>query len=121
MEAAQKWVATIKGKTQKNKNAEIVRQLKFWKADKKIIERYERAAVDDELFPVLPENWTAVTLFQAVSSQWRVAPFGGLLGLDRQAIDIEIKYSRITVTPEDWEGLKIIEAVAVAEMRKKEA
>jgi len=35
-----------------------------------------------ESFPVLPENWDALTVFIAVQTQWRYGPSGHLTGLD---------------------------------------
>ena len=61
---------------------------------------------------VLPANWDAVRTLCASATQWRVAPMGGLLGLDlagaRAAADgLGIKW------PSAMPGLLIMEGVVL--------
>lgn len=44
---------------------------------------------------VLPENWDAVRLFMRLQSQWKVAPMGGLIGLDYAAAEVVMRLLRI--------------------------
>lgn len=72
------------------------------------------------------EVWTeveaAVRAFLAVSGQWRAAAggMGGVIwvGLDYTAARAGLDLAGITVTPEDWARVRLIEAGARAELNR---
>lgn len=69
---------------------------------------------------VWPDNWPAVRVFTAMSTQWRVGP-GGPTGLDYSALS-EV-WRRMKTPPADRDGvfedLRILEDAALQEMRKE--
>lgn len=62
------------------------------------------------------QNAPAVRAFLAIASQWRVVASErtGLrfIGLDYDAGDAGLRRAGIETTPEDWEGVRIMEAEA---------
>lgn len=76
-----------------------------------MIEAATEGGAGDEPFEVLEENAEAVELFLAVCGQWRVAPMGGVLGLDWQFVSLELQF-RDTPSRKGWAGLKIMERTA---------
>lgn len=70
------------------------------------------------MFDVWPENWETVQLFLAVQTQWRMAPMGGVVGLDYAAVDAAIRHLRRPMTPELFAGLQIMEKAAIAELNR---
>ena len=77
----------------------------------------EDFAEDD--FEVWPECWTAITLFQALGTQWRVG-FSGATGLDYTAAYPLL--DRFTETPDEWtelfSDLRVLESEALATMAR---
>ncbi len=65
-----------------------------------------------------PENWPAWTLFDRVSTQWRVG-MRGAIGLDYCAIYPVMK--RMRLSGEDWlqmlDDIRAMEAAALDELR----
>lgn len=69
---------------------------------------------------VWAENAAIVAAFLAVSSQWRTAAIGGglapgrlcYLGLDYAAALAGLAAAGVTVTPELWAGVRLMEAEA---------
>jgi hypothetical protein len=74
----------------------------------------------DGNFPVLPENWPVVELFLAVQTQWRMAPMGGVLGLDYSAVDVAIRRGGHADDAETFAGLQVMERAAVAEIQAQQ-
>lgn len=71
-----------------------------------------------EGFAVLPDNWSAVTLFLAADSQWRYA--GAVpVALDYAGVEAAARMSEIQIDPGLLRQLKVIEAAAVAEMLRR--
>jgi len=78
------------------------------------------AAGDAGHFEVWAENWETLEAFLAVSTQWRLAPYGGGMspamiywaGLDYTAVRAGLDAAGIAVTRELWNGLRIMEAAA---------
>lgn len=76
------------------------------------------AADQEPDFEVWPENWTAVRVFGALQTQWRVG-FAGPVGLDYTAIEPVL---RLMVIPKSqrsalFEDLQIMELEALDQMR----
>ncbi len=65
---------------------------------------------------VWPSNLVTVETFRALSTQWRVAPMGGRIGLDYAAITPTV-LAGLRVRKRQWpkvfEGLRVMEAVAL--------
>ncbi len=73
----------------------------------------------DRPFVVIPENWDAVRLLVAVSGQWRRNVWTGApLGLDYAACEAAARGMEME-WPENFERLRIMEAVILAERAKK--
>jgi hypothetical protein len=43
------------------------------------------------VFEVWADNWPAWEIFESCETQWRVAPMGGVLGLEYPAVEILIR------------------------------
>lgn len=75
---------------------------------------------------VWAENWPTVEAFLAVSSQWRVVSIGGgmapampvYIGLDYAAARAGLDAAGITVTPELWSGVRVMEAAACSALNE---
>lgn len=74
---------------------------------------------------VWPENEGAVCAFLEVSTQFRVvAHFDGSLqrtGLDYTAAEVGLRQAGVTVTPELWQSLRVIEVGALTSHVEGEA
>lgn len=64
---------------------------------------------------MLEENWSAVQLYLAVQTQWRVAGMGGvLIGLDYAAVDVVMR--RLGFEDEAFRGMQVIERVVLSRL-----
>jgi hypothetical protein len=69
---------------------------------------------------VWAENVEIVEAFLAASTQWRTAPIGGGLapigmvwiGLDYAGARVGIEQAGFTITPELWDGVRVMEVAA---------
>lgn len=65
---------------------------------------------------IWPDHEPALIAFLAVSNQWRIASHGlqgsRYIGLDYKAVHAGLDLAGITVTPEVWADLRLIEAGA---------
>lgn len=68
------------------------------------------------------EHVPALVAFLAVSGQWRTRPHGmgetRWIGLDYAAVGAGFGFAGITMTPEVWADLRLIEAGALDELNK---
>lgn len=75
----------------------------------------------DEKVEVWPDQHSALSLFVALQTQWRVGP-GGLIGLDYNTLPIV--ESRLGIAPEEsgelFFSLRVMEDAALAVMYAKE-
>lgn len=70
-------------------------------------------AREPERPPVLNCNWNTVTVFLLLSSDWtRVGMIGAFVGIPSPAIESTLRLSGITLSPEEFEDLKVMEAIA---------
>ena len=67
-------------------------------------------------FEVWHANWPAWQLFQGLSTQWRVAPMGGLLGLDYTAVHAVLQIKQLPSRL--FDDLRHIEQGALAAIRE---
>ena len=85
------------------------------------IDAAKAAAEPAEEFEVWPDNWRAWRLFQSVSTQWRTAPMGGVIGLDYGGVESAMRIQG--VPRHKWRGLfadvQIMEAAAVGYFSEK--
>lgn len=67
-----------------------------------------------------PDNWPAVNVFDAMSTQWR-AGVSGAIGLDYNALPVVLRMSE--VPRKEWPGLfadvRVMEGAALEKMREK--
>lgn len=68
---------------------------------------------------VYPDNWPVVSLFIDVSTQWRTGP-AGAVGLDYTVLPMLFRMREIRSTDraEMFDGIRIMEAAALAAMRE---
>ncbi|AGH58014.1 hypothetical protein RHVG_00049 [Rhodovulum phage RS1] len=72
-----------------------------------------------EPFEIWAEHWPAVSAFLTISTQWRVAASGfgsRYLGLDYSGVEAGLRLAGITLSPEQWDDLRSIEAGAMKEL-----
>ena len=87
------------------------------------------AAIDIDGDGVWSENLDTVMAFLAVASQWRVVSIGGgmapsqpvFLGLDYVAVRTGLDAEGVTVTPELWRGLRVMEEAAAAALNERKS
>lgn len=76
------------------------------------MEQAKQAAEPDEDFDVLPENWDAAKLFQAIKTQWRISGMAGIpTGLDYAGVDVVMK--RLGLDDSVFEQLQVMENTAL--------
>lgn len=71
----------------------------------------------DSTLWVYPQNWPTLTLFLALTTQWRVSE-SGATGLDYAAIPVAAKALRIKLTESRFHGLRTMEGEALRLMSK---
>lgn len=80
------------------------------------VEEYIRmrgGPAEPELPPVLSINWNTVKMFLLLSSDWsRVGMIGAFTGIPSPAIESTQRLSGIALSPEEFDGLKLMEAAA---------
>jgi hypothetical protein len=67
---------------------------------------------------VYPENWTAVRVFDALSTQWRVS-MAGPTGLDYAALPVVFELLGIDDRAAVFDDLRILERAALEELTRK--
>ncbi len=79
------------------------------------------APVEPDGAMVWPDNWTAVQLFCALSTQWRLGPGGQLVGLDYGAIPATLELLGVERAQwsEAFHGVRVMEAEAIKEMVRR--
>lgn len=96
--------------------------MRIWGATEEQISSWLHAAKQEQKdFAVLPENWPAVKLFRAVSSQWRVAASGLPYGIDYAAMEACARSLSIGLSPALFEHIQIMENAAVQVFQEKRA
>lgn len=96
--------------------------MRIWGATEEQISSWLHAAKQEQKdFAVWPENWPAVKLFRAVSSQWRIAANGLPYGLDYAGVEACARLSNITLSPALFEHIQIMENAAVQVFQEKRA
>lgn len=78
------------------------------------------AEASGEPLGVWPDNWTAVNVFIAMSTQWRSGGMGAT-GLDYNALPAVMRLSGVKPgeRPDVFESIRILEDAALESMRKK--
>lgn len=67
----------------------------------------------DERPAVLSTNWNVVKVFLLLSNDWtRIGMVGAFQGISSQEIATTLNLSGLTLTPDEFEGLKRMEAEA---------
>lgn len=92
--------------------------LEAWGASDDVKSAYDKAQEADE-FEVWAENWDTVQLFLLVQTQWRTGSMGGVIGLDYTAIASAVRFAEVDVTPEIFDGLRIMESAAVTALNEE--
>lgn len=67
---------------------------------------------------VYPENWLAVRVFDAMSSQWRMG-MGGPTGLDYAALPVVFDLLHVEDRPAVFDDLRVLERAALEELTRK--
>lgn len=78
------------------------------------------AAVKPQGFEVWPQNMSIVTLFLAIATQWDTVALGDgrlhWLGLDYARARAGFALAGMTVDPDEWAGVQVMERAAAAAM-----
>lgn len=79
---------------------------------------------DDEI-GIWPENWPIVSAFAQICGQWRVVSLSTMaearlsyLGLDYAGVRAGLICARVRITPEIWDGIRIMEAAMRRELNQ---
>ncbi|MEW8660771.1 MAG: DUF1799 domain-containing protein [Candidatus Thiodiazotropha endolucinida] len=76
------------------------------------MEQAKQAAEFEKDFDVLPENWDAAKLYQAIKTQWRISGMEGIpTGLDYAGVDVVMK--RLGFDDSVFEQLQVMENTAL--------
>ena len=79
-----------------------------------------RARHDEASLEILPENWPTVSVFVAMSTQWRRAGMTGVpVGLDYAALPAVCGALAVTLDGELLQRLRLIEAAALGAMAER--
>ncbi len=73
---------------------------------------------------LLPENQKVAEIFMLCRTQWRVAPLGGLLGLDMTGVKSTLELAGVPLSREDLDKLLLMEGQfmdGLREVRDKNA
>lgn len=72
-------------------------------------------------FEVFPENWDAVMFYIGLRTQWRFAPFGGVIGLDYPGVEAAMRMQRIPAgnRPALFGKIQIMEGAALVVLNEK--
>jgi hypothetical protein len=85
-----------------------------------VIEQLRAASAPMREMDVWPDNWPIIHAFTAISTQWRTAPIGmgayRYLGLDYTAAKAGLELAGITVTTDQWKGVRVMERAATIEL-----
>ena len=75
--------------------------------------------VPDNSIDVWPENWKAVEVFVAMSTQWNTTFQGGIIGLRYEALPAVMRYCAIPRAEQAdvFHGLRIMEHAALESFR----
>ena len=77
-------------------------------------------------FGVWPENWDALRVFLAMSTQWRIGGMAGVpAGLDYGALPMVLRFLRLKPDPDLFDRLQVMEGAAldafIAEAQRERA
>lgn len=77
----------------------------------------------DEVIDIWPDHLHAFSLFNAMSTQWRVAAGGGVVGLDYNAIPAVMHVLGIPRSERAavFTSLRVFESVALSHLNKKQS
>ena len=72
-------------------------------------------APPEEDFGVLPENWDAVCVFLASSTQWRHDARGVPAGMRYEGVEIVMRHSKVADPADAFARVRVMEEAAVKE------
>lgn len=92
----------------------MAEDLEAWGAPAEIIDQWSAVANDkEEIFCVFPENWDVVSLFLRCQTNWKVAPGGGLLGLDYNGVRVVMESLGWWPNDNIFQDLQIMESAVL--------
>lgn len=103
-----------------NSYSEVISDLRAFGAPEDVIAEFEQAQKTED-FEVWPENWTALELFLALQTQWRIGGMGTFVGLDYNAARWVFDLHNPPNYKEAFEQLVIIEHAALILLNEKTA
>jgi len=107
------------GRRPRHDSQNLAEELRRFRAPPEVIAAALRER-EDEVVAIHPDNVETVTLFAALSTQWRHAGLTGVrIGLDYQAIEPTARMLGITLNPNIFSGLRVMEMEALAAMREE--
>ena len=117
MDAARHWAAGSRGNG--GGKDEAADDLRFYGATDEAIEELLGNDDDSDVFEVWPENQRPLELFLACRTQWRVGPFGGVLGLDYQGVAAVFRMKHVKDQEAMLGDLQVMEAAAIPLLNAK--
>lgn len=104
------------GTSQRARYDKTLERLRKYASPQKVVEYVRLRGGEDnepELPGVLVCNWNTVTVFLALSSDWtRVGMIGAFVGIPSPAIESTLRLLGTSLSPEEFEDLKVMEAIA---------
>lgn len=95
----------------------MIADLQAWGAPDAVIDQYRaQAQATDQVLEVPTCNATAIEAFTMAATQWRVGGMGAVYGLDYTAAAAAWQLAGLTVSPEDFWGVQVMEAAFVREI-----
>ncbi len=81
----------------------------------------EQAALEagQKSFSVWPENWTAITIFLRMSSQFHFGSMGGATGLNYQSVEFLFRIFKVKDKADTFDRLRIMEREALTFLNRK--
>lgn len=80
-------------------------------------DQWEKLLAPEDI-DIWPENWSAIEVFSAMQTQWRVG-MSGATGLDYAALPVVMDLLEVENRAECFSGLQVMESEALEVMRNK--
>lgn len=119
MEAAQHWARCLFTPKNTDGNYEgSIKEMEKCGAPPEVIEKLRGKSEKKEIenYQIWQENWPVVELFLKSKTQWKHAPMGGFVGLDYPGVESVAKLSGVSLSPEMFFDLQLVEQSALGEI-----
>ena len=76
--------------------------------------------LEQEEFPIFPENWIPLQLYLKCKTQWRIGGMGAFIGLDYNAVFEVMRVMGINDRLDALDSVRVIEDTATKELNRGE-